>query len=245
MLNLLNPMSQLPSANHSPTRANPAAAVPAEPDFGTTAQAIWDKNKGFIFLVCVLVLLGIIGREGWQYFSEMRENSRQQDYARASDKPEQLIAFADSNSDHPLAGVAYLQVADQKFDAADYKGAATLYTKATVSLKNEALLGRAKLGAAVSLIEAGDASGGEAALKAVSADQTLSKAVRAEAAYHLASIAFEAGKTDDVRKLVDDITKIDPAGPWSQRATMLLSNLSSGDKSAATASAFSLKPEGK
>jgi hypothetical protein len=238
-------MSQLPSADHSPSRATPAAAVPAEPDFGTTAQAIWDKNKGFIFVVCVLILLGIIGREGWQYFSDMRENSRQQDYARASDKPEQLIAFADSNSDHPLAGVAYLQVADQKFDAADYKSAAMLYTKATGSLKNEALLGRAKLGAAVSLIEAGDASGGEAALKAINADQTISQAVRAEAAYHLATIAFEAGKTDEVRKLVDDITKIDPAGPWSQRATMLLSNLSLGDKAAATASGFSLKPEGK
>ncbi len=243
-LNLFDPMSQLPSADRSPSPANPVA-VPADPGFEGNVQALWDKNKNFILLVCALILVGIIAREGWQYFSEMREKSRQEDYARASDKPDQLIAFAEANSGHPLAGVAYLQVADRKFESADYKDASTLYAKAAGNLKNDALLGRAKLGSAVSLLESGDASGGESALKAVGADQTLTKSVRAEATYHLAAIASEAGRTEDAKKLVDDVTKIDLSGPWAQRATMLLSTLSAGEKAAPAASAFSIKPEGK
>ncbi|HEY4248344.1 MAG TPA: tetratricopeptide repeat protein [Lacunisphaera sp.] len=237
-------MSQLPSANRSQSTAKPAA-VPADPGFEDNVQALWDKNKNFILLLCALILVGIIVREGWQYFSEMREKSRQEDYARASDKPDQLVAFAEANADHPLAGVAYLQVADRKFESGDYKDASTLYTKAAGSLKNDALLGRAKLGSAVSLIESGDSAGGESALKAVGADQTLPKTVRAEATYHLAAIASEAGRTEDAKKLVDDVTKIDAGGPWAQRATMLLSTLSSGDKAIPATSGFSLKPEGK
>jgi hypothetical protein len=243
-LNLFDSMSQLPSANRSPSPAKPAA-VPADPGFEGNVQALWDKNKNFILLLCALILLGIIVREGWQYFSEMREKSRQEDYARASDKPDQLIAFAESNAGHPLAGVAYLQVADRKFEAGDYKDASALYTKAASNLKNEALLGRAKLGSAVSLVESGDASGGESALKAVGADTSLPKAVRAEATYHLAAIASEAGRTDEAKKLVDDVTKIDLGGPWAQRATMLLSTLSSGDKAAPATSGFSIKPAAK
>jgi predicted negative regulator of RcsB-dependent stress response len=245
VLNLPNPMSQLPPADQSSPHADPSAVPAAEPGFEVTVHAFWNKNRSFILLLCGVVLLAIVGREGWQYFAAMREQSLQQEYSQISDKPEKLGAFAEANSGHPLAGVAYLQVADRKFEAAAYKEAATFYTKAAGSLKNEALLGRAKLGSAISLVNGGDNAGGEAALKALSADQTLPKAARAEATYHLASLASEAGKTDEVKKLVEDITKIDLGGPWSQRATMLLANLPVGNKSADTAAAITFKPEGK
>lgn len=238
-------MSQLPSAHSSSRPVDPSAAPVAEPGFEVTVQAFWNRNRGFIFLLGGIVLLAIVAREGWRYFSEMHEQSLQQDYAQATDQPEKLIAFADANSSHPLAGVAYLQVADRKFEAADYKEASTYYTKAAGSLKNEALLGRAKLGAAVSEIDGGDRVAGEAALKAVSADQSLSKSVRSEATYHLASLAYEAGQLDDARKLVEDVTKIDLGGPWAQRATMMMANLPPSAKPSAGATGFSVKPDGK
>jgi hypothetical protein len=238
-------MSQIPSADQSSPHADPSAVPVTEPGFEVTVHAFWNKNRGFILLLCGIILLGIIGREGWQYFSAMREKSLQQDYAQISDKPDRLVAFAEANSGHPLAGVAYLQIADRKFESTDYKEAGTLYTKAAGSLKNEALVGRAKLGSAVSQINGGDAAGGESALKALSADQSLSKASRAEATYHLAALALEAGRPDDVRKLADDITKIDLGGPWAQRATMLLANLQSGAKATDAVSSFSVKPVGK
>lgn len=242
MLNLPNPMSQLPSADQSSPHPDPSAAPAAEPGFEVTVHALWSKNRNFILLLCGIVLLAIVGREGWQYFSTMREKNLQEQYAQISDKPEKLGAFAESNAGHPLAGVAYLQIADGKFEAADYKQAGVFYAKATGSLKNEALLGRAKLGAAVSQVDGGDVAAGEAAFKVVAADQTLPKTVRAEANYHLASLAHEAGKLEDTKKFLDEVMKLDLSGPWSQRATMLLGSLQSGNKAVDPVAPLSFKP---
>ncbi len=203
---------------------------------------MWEKNRGFILLCCAVVLLAIVAREGFRYFTALREQAVQEEYAKVSDKPEKLAAFADDHSGHALAGVAYLQLADQKYTAGDYRQAAPLYTKAAAILKNEALLGRARLGAAMSLISGGDQAAGEAALKALGADQTAFKDVRAEATYHLATLALEAGRTEEVKKLVEDITKIDLAGIWSQRATMLLAGLPAG--SAPATAGLNFKPGG-
>lgn len=238
-------MSQLPSVDQSPHGAGPATAPVVALGFETQIHSFWMKNRALILLACAAALLVIVGREGWQYFSAMHERSVQEDYARAGDKADMLAAFAATNSGHALAGVAYLQMADQKFEAADYKLAATHYLKAAGSLKNEVLLGRARLGAAMSQISGGDMVAGEAALKAVSADQTLLKTVRAEATYHLASLAYQAGKLDDVKKFVDEIEKIDLSGSWSQRAAVLLASLQTGGTPAVqTAPAINLKPGG-
>ena len=235
MLNLNNPMSQLPSANQSSPHADPSAVPAAEPGFEVFVQEFWNKNRSIILVLCGLLLLGVICREGWQYFSAMREQTLQNEYAQISDKPERLVGFAEANAGHPLAAVAYLQYADAKFEAADYSKAGTYYTKAAGSLKNEALVGRAKLGAALSSLNSGDIAGGETALKSISADQALPTAVRSEATYHLASLAAEAGKSEEVTRLVAEITKIDLGGPWSQRATMLLSRIPADNKAAAPA----------
>jgi hypothetical protein len=239
-------MSQLPAAKPSPANADPAATPVVEPGFEVQVQAFWNKNRNIILGGCVVVLLAIVAREGWSYFGTLREQSVQEDYAKVADKPDQLAAFADAHNGHVLAGVAYLQLADQKFQAADFKAAASLYTKASGSLKNDYLLGRSRVGAAISQISSGDQSTGEATLKAVSADQALPKDIRAEATYHLASLAAAAGKVDELQKLVGEVTKIDLTGSWSQRATMLLGNLQSGAKPAAGASpTITFKPEGK
>ena len=238
-------MSQLPPANHSPSGANPAATPAVEPGFETEVHAFWEKNRNFILLACAVVLVAIVAREGFRYFSAMREQAVQEDYAKVADKPEKLAAFADDHSGHALAGVAYLQLADQKFEAGDYRQAATLYSKSATILKNEALLGRARLGAAISQINGGDQATGEAGLKALSTDTTAFKDVRAEATYHLVTLAIEAGRTEEVKKLVEDISKIDLAGIWSQRATILLAGLQPGAAPAApNAAGLNFKPGG-
>ncbi len=237
-------MSQIPPADKAPAQVDPAAVPAADPGVEQNLHNFWTQNRNFIFVLCVIVLVGIIAREGWGYFSSAREKSIEQDYAQVADKPDRLAAFAEANAGHSLAGIAYLQIADRKFEAADYKEASSMYTKAAGSLKNEALLGRAKVGAAVSLINSGDAAGGESALKAVSSDGSLAKSSRAEAAYHLASLASDAGRTDDVRKYVEDANKNDQTGAWAQRATMLLADLP-GAKDAAITPNLAPKPAGK
>lgn len=236
-------MSQLPSSDQSTPPATSADVTVVEPGFETIVHAFWEKNRKLILMACVAVLLVIVGRSGWQYYAAMREDGVKADYAKAAEQPEKLAAFAEANAGHVLAGIAYLQLADLKFEAADYKQAGSFYTKASGSLKNEVLVGRARLGVAMSQLGGGDKTSAEAALKGISADQALYKDVRAEAAYHLATFAVAAGNHAEATKLIAEISKIDLGGSWSQRATMLQANLPTEAKSGeAATSGVSFQP---
>jgi len=197
------------------------SAVAPEAGFEIAMQEFWQKYRTLIFVVAGLGLLVIAGREGWQYFAEQREEGVRADYAKAGDRPEQLVSFAAANSGHELAGVAYLRVADAKYSAGDYRAALENYTKAAAALKVTAVLGRARLGAALSQLNSGDKSAGETALKAIAADASLLKPARAEASYHLAALAYEAGNQAEVSRLVSEINKLDTAGIWVERAAAL------------------------
>ena len=51
------------------------------------------------------------------------------------------------------------------------------------------------------------------------------KAVRAEASYQLASLAAAASRNDEALKYLDQVTMIEPAGTWAQRALVLRATL--------------------
>ena len=200
------------------------SAVAIEPGFEIALHSFWEKNRSPILAVCIVALLVILGREGWQYFTAQHEQGVREDYAKVADRPDQLAAFASANSDHALAGVAFLRLADSKYAAGDFRAAADQYQKAAGSVKNSALLGRAKVGAAMSQYYAGDKAAGEAALKAIGTDVTLPKGARVEADFHLATLALEAGNTAEVSRLVAETAKIDAGNVWSQRATAVLTS---------------------
>lgn len=208
-----------PPAGH-PTSEQPAA--PAQPGFEDAVHVFWEKNRRFILMACVAALLAIIGREGWAHYQANVEQDVRDAFSRAADRPEQLATFAKAHEGHVLAAIAYLRIADQRYAAGDYRQALENYNKAVAGVKNDALLGRARVGAAMSQLNSGDKAAAETSFKAISADAALTKGVRAEATYHLASLALEAGNTAEVTRLVGEIGKIDPAGVWSQRATSLV-----------------------
>jgi predicted negative regulator of RcsB-dependent stress response len=238
-------MSQLPPADQSPQGTAPVY----EPAFETAIHAFWVKNRQGILVLCITALLAIIGTQAWQYFAASREQGVQAEYAKIADQTSRLEGFANANSGHPLAGVAWLRLADEKFSAGDYKTAATDYQKAAGSLQNAALLGRARLGAAVSQLNGGDRAAGEAALKAVSVDTALDKGARAEAAYQLVSLAADAGKADEVKKLAEEVSRIDATSSWAQRATLLVTSSPTAAKPADATkpadSGITFKPSGK
>lgn len=208
-----------PPAGHQPTE-QPAA--PIEPGFEENLQVFWNKNRSLVLGACAAALLVVIGREGWHFYAAQQEQSVREQYARIADRPEQLAAFAAANADHALAGVAYLQMADAKYTAADYRQAGDNYKKAVAILTNPVLLSRARLGAAMSQLNGGEQAAAESALKAISTDATLPRGARAEAAYHLATLAYDAGNATEVARLVAEMNKIDATGAWAQRATLLL-----------------------
>src|SRR3954465_5686782 len=129
-----------------------------ESGFEIAVQEFWQKNRGLLLGLGVIALLAIVGREGWQYVSAQHEQSVRADYAQAGDRPEQLTAFAAANNGHELAGVAFLRVADLKYTAGDFRAALDNYNKAVAALKIPAVLGRARLGAAMSQLGSGDKS---------------------------------------------------------------------------------------
>jgi hypothetical protein len=205
----------------TPTNKNAAADLPDEPnalpDFEAKLHAFWQKNRVAIFAVCALALLTVAGRGWWQFSNAQREKSLAADYVAATTS-EKLHDFAHLHQGSPLAGVARLRLADDEYAAGNYADAIVDYTQASTVLAQTPFAGRAQLGAAIAKIQAGHATDGEAQLKEIANDLNLLKAVRAEAAYNLASAAVDEGRADDAKKFAAQVQQIDPEGPWARRA---------------------------
>lgn len=241
--NVHGSMSQLPTAEQSTPPAASSDVPVVEPGFEIKAQAFWEKNRSVILTLCVAVLVVIVAKEGWGYIAAAREKEVQAEYAKIATQPEKLAAFAESHAGHALAGLAYLQLADQKFSGGQFKDAAGFYAKAGAALRNDLLIGRARLGAAMSQLNGGDKVAASAALKAVAADAALLKDIRAEAQYHLAALAVVGGNASEAKLAIEEVAKLDQSGAWSQRATMLMAKLPVDSKPVdSAASAITFKP---
>lgn len=210
-----NPSTQLPGS------ANSETAAPAPQLFDeTTLHRLWRQNSQAIFIGCAAVLLVILARGGWDYFSEQKEQGVRQDYAAATTS-DKLKTFADAHSGHVLAGIARLRLADETYAAGKGAEAVTAYEAALPGLKGSFLADRARLGLAMAKVQAGRSTDGETALRELADQADVTKGVRSEAIYHLASLAHTSGRTADVQKYTDQIMQVDAGSPWAQRAQML------------------------
>jgi hypothetical protein len=192
---------------------DPTTAV----SFEDKLQLFWKKNRNAVFVLCLAVVLAIAAKEGWQYMGRQKETEIEKVYAAAT-TPEQLKAFAVSHADHTLGGIAHLRMADDAYKAGKSADAIAGYEKAIGSLKEGPLVARAQLGRALAKVQSGKTADGQAELKKMADDAKQLKAVRAEAAYHLTSLAVDAGDAAEAQKYVDQLMQLDVASPWTQRA---------------------------
>lgn len=243
-------MSIVPPAAPPPhDPANPPPPVGAE-EFALKVQLFWEKNRKNIVFVVGLAFGLIVAREAAQWYQASRERGVQEDYAKVADRVDQLPKFAADNDGHALAGVAWLRVADDAYAKNDFKAAAAHYGKAVDSLENAALKSRARLGAAMSQLGAGDTAAAQAALKALGADAAAAAQARAEATYHLAVLAQGGGRIDEAKSLLDEVGRIEPMGLWAQRAFGLRAQIEATQPAATSAApstppAIEFKPGGK
>lgn len=214
-----NPPQKIPAAAPNLVGAEASASSPG---FEEILHRVWTQYGRMIVAACVVVLLVILGNGVFKYLAAQKEVEIRQAYA-AADNPEKLKAFAAAHSGHPLAGVATLQAADAAYAAGQGTEAVTHYETAAKTLAGTPLAGRTQLGRAMALLLAGRTAEAEAGLQQLADRTTESAGVRSEAAYHLATLAQTAGRTEQVRKLTDQILQIDPASPWAQRALLLAS----------------------
>lgn len=184
----------------------------------------WVNNRELVVGLCALVLLGIAARGGWAYFASQRELNVEKEYADATTH-DGLQSFADAHSDNPLAGIAELRLADEAYAAHQLPAALSGYERAITVLKSPILVSRAQLGEAICQVESGQAAEGEQALRQLAGDPKQFKALRAEATYHLASLAAATGRPEQVKQFSEQLMQIDPASPWTQRAFELQSSL--------------------
>jgi hypothetical protein len=121
-------------------------------------------------------------------------------------------------------------MADEAYGAGNYTEAIGNYDKVSAALLGTPFATRALLGKTMCQIRSGKAPEGTAMLRQLAEDTTQLKAVRCEAAYHLASLAFDDGNFGDVVKFTDLVLQLDSAGlqtesgfTWAKRAFILRS----------------------
>jgi len=214
-----NPPSEKAPAS-TPEPATPAKPSALELPTAEHLQSFWEKNRNVIYTGCVAVILAILVRGGYEQVVARREAGIEADYAAAT-TPEKLRGFARDHARHPLAGAAYLQLADAAYAASRFDEAQGYYEDAAAVLAGTPFAARATLGQGICLITAGKTAEGTAILRRLADDSTLLGAVRSEAAYHLASLALGSGNLDDVTRFTDLIMQADASSIWAQRALML------------------------
>ena len=188
--------------------------------FEDKVNLFWKNNRTAVIAVCVLVVVGIAGKGLWDYLARQKEMDVERAYAAAT-TAEQLKSFSAAHDGHSLAGIAQLRLADEAYSAGKSADAISGYDKAAGVLKTGPLAVRAKMGRALAKVQAGKNTEAIADLKLLADDATQFKAVRTEAAYHLASLAVESGNAADAQKFIDQITAIEPGGMRMQQAFAL------------------------
>ena len=216
-------MSTPAPSNPKSTPVTSGDPVTAE-SFEYRLHKFWENYANSIYMFCAIVLIAIIGKGGYDFYTVRHENEIGTDYAAASTS-EKLKAFAAAHSGHQLAGVARLRLGDEAFASGNFTQAGTEYMAAAEVLKTGPFAGRARLGNAMAKLQAGQTAEAESQLKQLASDAAQMKAVRAEAAYQLASEAAGAGRNDEALKYLDQVMTIAQSGTWAQRALMLRATL--------------------
>ncbi len=193
------------------------------PSFEDRLNIFWEKHSRTVITVIALIVAGILAKGAFSYFAAQRELKIAAEYAAASDTA-QLQTFAKSYPVSPLAGVAHLRLADEAYAAGSFSVAQVDYSAAANILGENPLAVRARLGAAMSLLQAGDA-GAVAALQALADDTKIPGGIRAEAAYHLAVKARDAAQFADATRWTDLVLSTDSSGFWGQRAMQIRESL--------------------
>jgi hypothetical protein len=194
----------------------------------------WEKNGRAVIAVVVFAALAIVARWAFGAYAESRERAIAAEYAAAKDSAG-LKAFAQAHPEAELAGVAQLRVADEAYAAGNFAAAQADYEAAAKALSGQVLGDRARLGAAISKLQAGDTAGGKAALEALAKDLVFTRTLRAEAAFHLALQARDAGQPAEAKKMIELVLTADATGLWAQRAMQLRSSLPADPAPAAQA----------
>ena len=188
------------------------------PDLDEQLHGAWQKYGKIIGYAAVIVLAFYIVKGGMEYFRGQHETDVEQEFAAAK-TPDQLKAFVAAHTDHKLAAVAEMQIADESYASGQLANAIVAYQQAIPMLKNDPLQSRAAIGLAMSQAQSGQVAEGEAGLRKIYEDSSRLGVVRAEAGYQLEAFLAADGKPQsDLLAIASQLQQVDAGGVWTQRA---------------------------
>jgi predicted negative regulator of RcsB-dependent stress response len=176
----------------------------------------WMENKAFVAGCIAVLVLVIVGVNGYRIYGNYVTDNKQSQY-REAQAEDTLENFAVAYADQSLGGFAALNIADEAYEKAEFERARDFYLKAVASLKDPVLTSRARLGEAFALNESGDSAGALALLGTLATDATATEVIRAEALYHLAVAAHIDNREADFESFSKQIEDLSKAGAWQQR----------------------------
>jgi hypothetical protein len=202
-------------------------ATPSDPNQARASQSpeeflkqAWGRYGFAFYVLCGAVAVGILAKGGLDYLNVQKELGIQKDFS-ACVSNDSFRDFAAAHPGHPLTGVAELTVADNLYSAGKYSDAVSVYSSAVADLPKVPVLGRAKLGLAMSQALAGKTADAEVGLRLLLNDAGQLKTIRCEAGYHLAGIAVAAGRGADVQAIAEQVMRIDATSPFAERTFSL------------------------
>lgn len=223
--------SQSNSTTPDPTKSTLANAtvvggdtLPPDSDMDEKFFDFWKKNGVLIFGAIAAIGLGVVGYQSVEYFQESRKKAIAQEFS-ADQSTAGLNAFIAKHPQHPLSGLALLQLGHASFADGRFEEAASQYQQAIPLIEDPALVQRATIGSGVALIRAGQVVAGISALKSLAENDSGFQSTRAEAAYNVAVAYWEQGNFAEMEKAVKLIEEMDQAGIWSFRASQLRSRV--------------------
>lgn len=193
-------------------------------DLEDRMAVFWERNRAWILTAVAGGLALVIAYNLVVLMGERRELAIQNDYEEATEI-DQYLAFAEKHEGHQLAGVALISAAHELLEAGEYADAASAYTKAAEALEDSPLRGRARIGEAIAMIRGGEPEVGQGRLQSVASNPGFLDSVRAEAAYHLAHLFWEAGDFTSMAREIERVEALRDAGIWGRQIAFLRSSV--------------------
>jgi hypothetical protein len=202
----MNPDDKLPSNVENPTPVQHTQdmdnALPPGADAEERFNNFWSENGTSIFISLIIAAIVVIGMQVWRYSKQRAEVNTEAAFASAISS-EQLISFTQNHAKHPLAGAAYMKMADGEFTAGQFKQATEHYLLAKDRLAGTPFQERAALGAAVCEYLGGNVQTGIADMRTILDNPDNLETTRAEAAFNLALLYIQKQDFKSLKEIVD------------------------------------------